>query len=119
MTKIDTSTEAVERLLDGVTPGPWAAEGEDQGAAWGMAWSVCRADNLLNCVADGVDTEANVRFIAAARDLVPALLKERDDLRDSLAEAVQVLKTINARSACGSSRAVSLAALNKIKGTDQ
>lgn len=84
-TDIDTSTEAVERLLDGVTPGPWAADGEDQGAAWGMAWSVCRADNLLNCVADGVDTEANVRFIAAARDLVPALQKERDEARAALA----------------------------------
>ena len=23
MVKIDTSTEAVERLLEGVTPGPW------------------------------------------------------------------------------------------------
>ena len=57
--------------LEGVTDGPWIVDGEDQGAAWGMAWSVCKADNILNVKCDGVDTEENARFIAFARQWVP------------------------------------------------
>lgn len=69
---VDTSTEAVERLLDGVTPGPWTlrlAYDDDRavidGTGFPVAYDVASADR---------------RFIATARDLVPALLAERDAL---------------------------------------
>jgi hypothetical protein len=97
---IDTSREAVERLLDGVTPGPW--EYIIGHSDWGLPRSnavvpagmsefdfdamiaevhsttpYCagssRKDREISATAD-----ANARFIAASRDLVPALLAERD-----------------------------------------
>ena len=49
---VDTSTEAVTKLLDEVTPGDWFSDGY-------------RVED----------------FIPAARDLVPAMLAERDALR--------------------------------------
>ena len=98
MTKIDTSTEAVERLLDGVTPGPWVV---DDGGSY------C---DVVTDYGDGVfgedfiiceDAHQNAHFIAAARDLVPALLaerdrlmKERDDLRAKMGAAVEALEQL-------------------------
>ncbi|MDF3904652.1 hypothetical protein [Paracoccus sp. AS002] len=70
MTPIDTAE--LERLAASITPGPWDVDGEDQGSAWGMAWSVHAAPNILNVVADGVDCEDDARAIA----LVPALIRE-------------------------------------------
>ena len=80
MTAIDTSTAAVTALMDGVTEGPWTT-----------------GKVLFDCVfaggevvsaggSEGPKAEANARFIAAARQLVPALLAERD----ALAGAVKV-----------------------------
>jgi len=80
MTAIDTSTAAVTALMDGVTDGPWTT-----------------GKVLFDCVfaggevvstggSEGPKAEANARFIAAARQLVPALLAERD----ALAGAVKV-----------------------------
>lgn len=102
MTEINTSTEAVERLLDGVTPGPWElrhnmAKDENGEYAEGVSvvangrFYVHEHDLGFN---DDVDAriEAAARFIAAARDLVPALLAERDDLRakvSALAESLE------------------------------
>lgn len=88
MTAIDTSTEAVERLLDGVTQGPWQVDGP----SWNqIIWSsngnrVCfmAHSSGLNVVGD----LAAASFIAAARDLVPALLAERDRLLKERDEAV-------------------------------
>lgn len=67
---VDTSTEAVTKLLDGVTPGPW------------------RVDPLYATIVSGAKSiaevftsDADYRFIAASRDLVPALLDERDALK--------------------------------------
>lgn len=85
MTHIDTSKEAVERLLDGVTPGPW--EVMETGFGWkDNGPTVYAADSELRYVAKVRDTFnitptpdlINARFIAAARDLVPALAAERD-----------------------------------------
>lgn len=78
MTAIDTNTEAVERLMDGVTPGPWLV-GEDQ--CVDDTWSIVTTSGgaILANVNDRPARTANARFIAAARDLVPALLKERDE----------------------------------------
>jgi len=77
---VDTSREEVMRLLDGVTPGPWTPVAAGQ------------ADDLNEVVVyrpefkSVADAEgANARFIAASRDLVPALLAERDRLADEVA----------------------------------
>ena len=75
MDKIDTSTDAVRALLDGVTPGPWKTgqsswndEGEVQYTLHGIKHA-----GYADCM-----------FIAASRALVPTLLAERDDLRAKL-----------------------------------
>ena len=85
----DTTTQAVTALLDGVTPGPWAYNthrevgpmhtGDDQ--AWGM---ICDPVCEVNFSATHM---GNTRFIAAARDLVPALLADRNALAAQLAAA--------------------------------
>lgn len=91
---IDTSREAVERLLDGVTPGPWK---ELSGAnhrimasymcinGLSAMFTLARIDNPDDAERGYTDdaynpdtAEANTRFIAAARELVPALMAERD-----------------------------------------
>ena len=92
MNHIDTSTEAVERLLEGVTPGPWS----EHDAGKHPYVFVCGPDQLyydgevtdkpLVAYVTGVGAVKNRAFIRAARDLVPALLKERDDLRAKLDE---------------------------------
>ena len=92
---IDTSPEAVERLLDGVTPGPWDyivrpsgnmlvlvrdANGNPKRHIAEMSWS---ADER---------GESDARFIAAARQLVPALSAERDRRTAENAAMVAILK---------------------------
>ena len=91
MTTIDTSTEAVERLLENVTPGPWT----EHDAGKHPHVFVCGPDELyyngevkdkpLVAYVTGVGAIENRAFITAARDLVPALLKERDEARAQLA----------------------------------
>ena len=90
---IDTSTEAVKRLLEDVTRGPWTSNslgefgpvyyGEDQ--ANGM---IC--EPVGRC--EWPNTVDNARFIAAARDLVPALLAERDRARLTCATTIQPVR---------------------------
>lgn len=64
----DTTTEAVQRVLDGVTPGPWHEENGD----------VC-VDGLDYPIAMvGCDHAAAARFIAWCREGVPALAADRD-----------------------------------------
>ena len=77
---IDTSTAAVAALMDGVPGTQWiyANEGGEH---------VVMCGDLYVCTIHWMDTmnhgrsEASARFIAAARDLVPALAAERDALR--------------------------------------
>lgn len=81
MTKIDTSREAIEKILEGVTPGPWdwssrgfvgpVSTEDDQ--SFGMI-----GDVVAKCNFSGGAMEYNANFIAAARELVPALLAERE-----------------------------------------
>lgn len=86
---IDTSAEAVAKLLDGVTPGPWDAEYDDYGQEIWFGGEGYGTWTVGPCFigGDGDDPDlarimdADARFIAAARDLVPALLAERDALR--------------------------------------
>lgn len=92
MTKIDTSREAIEKLLDGVTPGPWIYEEYENNI---VAPSVRVVSNSGIVICDNEPyypqavTPESARFIAAARELVPALLAdleaaevERDRLRE-------------------------------------
>lgn len=72
---VDTSTEAVTKMLEGVTQGPWVVErdtlfGKDDGYTVDL-FEFTPYDTNERHVEDA-------RFIAAARDLVPALLAERD-----------------------------------------
>ena len=72
MTAIDTSTEAVKTLFVALL-------------------DEAHEDCVFVDSAVGVnDTQVQLDRIAAARDLVPALLKERDDLRAKLAVAAEV-----------------------------
>lgn len=106
MANIDTSTEAVERLLEDVTPGPWAWEEShptnacaevtaeiDGGWPFALATLYGSSEGVSSPTepdepwGDHPIRRANARFIAAARDLVPALLKERDEARAQLASA--------------------------------
>ena len=94
---IDTSREAVERLLTDVTPGPWAwgenhpanacasvTTKSDAGWTIDIATLYGTSDNVPAPTmpdepwGDHPIRRADARFIAAARELVPALLAERD-----------------------------------------
>lgn len=106
MTKIDTSTEAVEALLDGVTDGPWAAEHIKYNS--GYRTTIYPEMDPLNAIAiahwhsvktetgEKTDRQENARFIAASRELVPALLAERDALQAKLAKAVGAMAKAHA-----------------------
>lgn len=85
---IDTSKEAIEALLAGVTPGPWRIK-DCESAGYRCAnyhqeiWNE-DTDILVTTEATRAHNDGgakNMRFIRAARDLVPALLAERDDAR--------------------------------------
>lgn len=97
---IDTSTDAVERLLEDVTPGPWITvksdvypEGEcDSWVTIGREDFDAVALIVNEHIKDDPELKANARFIRAARDLVPALLKERDEARALVAAAFEAAK---------------------------
>lgn len=98
MTAIDTSTEAVERLLENVTPGPWRIKNCDAlgdrctnyfQEIWNDETDILVTTEVTRAHNDG--GAANMRFIRAARDLVPALLKERDEAVDAKLDALSTL----------------------------
>ena len=76
-----TTPAAIEALLKDVTPGPWhwnvrgfvGPISTDDDQSFGM---IC--DEVAECTFSNGSKESNARFIAAARDLVPALAAERD-----------------------------------------
>lgn len=91
MTKIDTSSVAIEALLKDVTPGPWYVEKrysfvihkETPQVMWDVPNATARsliADTGNNVLSGRSDAS----FIAAARELVPALLAERDALEEEV-----------------------------------
>ena len=112
---IDTSREAVERLLDGVTPGPWQSDGEfmDRYHEVRVAMpdrcgvpmaTIAEASHNWNDVTDVAErriswkeAEANARFIAAARELVPALLARAEAAEAERDRAMQTCEQIAAR----------------------
>lgn len=99
-TPTDTSTKTVTALLEGVTPGPWCITGQPdkvcchgytkQGAA--KVITTTNSPSWMGLI----EPSANARFIAAARELVPALLAERDaaNARAERAEAGPKVKPL-------------------------
>lgn len=96
-TRADTSTAVIEALLKDVTPGPWhwnvrglvGPVSTDDDQSFGM---IC--DEVAECTFSNGSKEANARFIAAARDLVPAItaqLTAMQSERDAALERVRVL----------------------------
>ncbi len=70
---VDITPENVARMLDGVTPGPWEAEGPEHSTIiWGYADRDDREYRVCFMTSDG-PAQANARFIAWAREAVPAL----------------------------------------------
>lgn len=83
--KMDTSTKAVERLLDGTTEGPWMVDASNRIYAGDpRTGSRCEVSHV-------VYRDNDARFFAAARTLVPALLKERDEAVDAKLDALSTL----------------------------
>ena len=74
---VDTSTAAVTALMQGVTDGPWVTQRDP--AHFDTESIIIGVGSVVaNSCAGYPAIEADSRFIAAARDLVPALLAERD-----------------------------------------
>ena len=95
----DLIQRAREALVD-VTPGPWAVDAEDQGVAWGMSYSVHRHGNILYEIADTVCEENDARFIAVARDLVPAMADRLEAQEALLREVMAALGKLH-HAVCG------------------
>lgn len=94
MSKIDTSTAAVTALLDGVTPGPWYPS-----LGKLMRVQVSRHEPVVICgvhkasAKAGGSAEAVTRFIAAARQLVPALSVALTEAQAGYTEALALMAT--------------------------
>jgi hypothetical protein len=93
---LDAMMEGVTALLENVTPGPWAWDGDPVKGAnlFGLAGqaviSYAGYEGMWFSVYDAETDAANARFIAAARELVPALAAEVRALQhdnDALREA--------------------------------
>ncbi len=83
---VELTPEAVAQVLDGVTPGPWAVDGPPYNQ---VIWSDAENRVAFMAHSNGLDDArdiANARFIAWAREAVPALAAERDALAARLAE---------------------------------
>ena len=94
MTAHDTSTKTVTALLEGVTPGPWRATFDEATKILARDGSVAML-MYVNTKGrrDANQVGASARFIAAARELVPALSAERDRLA---AQVVQLQRDLDA-----------------------
>lgn len=86
-----TQHEKWKRLVEATTPGPWTGEKPPKDAnGWSRGVSICTVyggEHVYSNYEGGQFPSADARFIAAAREAVPALLEENDTLRSSEAEA--------------------------------
>lgn len=91
---VDVSTEAVMRLLDGVTPGPWRPSRSYRGAVSDSQSGYDDAESVHayggHMICESI-MDHNMAFICASRDLVPALLVDRDRLADEVARLREAL----------------------------
>jgi hypothetical protein len=81
----DINPEAVAEVLEGVTPGPWwfdNNEGYGANAIHAPHKSDPRAyESVAHSIGDSAEAEANARFIAWAREAVPALAAKLAEVR--------------------------------------
>jgi hypothetical protein len=97
---IDTIPEAVARMLEGVTPGPWAINWYGPEETQGDVWH----ENSEIIVCETVDAR-NAHFLAWAREAIPALAArvaevEADNVRLQAARDVdRVLAAFDAEAA--------------------
>ena len=103
----DISKEAVAKMLDGVTDGPWAtADITDwimagqmhvaQVRGWGWLTGYGSNGPRLSDEEAIAVQKANARFIAYAREAMPALSAERDALTDTVTSLREQVETIAA-----------------------
>lgn len=95
----DISKEAVDALLQGVTDGPWQEFVDDSGGKW-TGWplsveAISVTDKTIvrtggqwpyewDAKTSQAEAVANARFIAASRELVPALRAALDEAEDRI-----------------------------------
>ncbi len=91
----DEQASAIRARVEKATPGPWEYDGmhseivTPRGAEYWLIVSECRSapDQSYECDEFGHQFDANLDFIAHAREDIPALLADRDELRRQLAES--------------------------------
>lgn len=94
-----TDTEELERLAASITQGKWAVDSENQGAAWGMAYCVHAAGNILDEIADDVSSDANARAIALVPDLLAEVIALRAEV-ERLEALAAYTDRVNAKERC-------------------
>lgn len=101
----DDLVERAREALDGVTPGPWRHDGHTGVMASGsvdtysgVVWAtIIRAEQTSETDVERRSWEtsgspdANAHFIAASRELVPAMADRIEELEAKLAKAVEAL----------------------------
>jgi hypothetical protein len=92
MTAPDITPENVARMLEGVTPGPWCVVKRYSFIChkdtWQVVWYVPNSTALatvLDTGGDAASDEADARFIAWAREAVPALAARLAEVEAELA----------------------------------
>jgi len=87
--------DEIKALLDGVTPGPWGQREVDPMVIVTSEelddepWEVAVVSKF--CGYDVDRSPANARFIAASREIVPALLDRVQELESALSEPVAMI----------------------------
>lgn len=89
---IDITTATVAAMLEGVTGGPWAVDGP----LWNqIIWSSAENRVAFMAHSNGLNDDrdiATARFIAYAREAVPALSAERDALESDVTTYQAIVK---------------------------
>ena len=80
MTRVDM--EAVERMLNEATPGPWVVDDDDLSTIWGGGGRVVVCEGTIDSVVDGSTCDRDL--IAAAPTLIRALIEEVRGLREAM-----------------------------------
>jgi len=92
----DISKEAVTQMLEGVTDGPW----EVDGPPWNqIIWSSAENRVAFMAHSNGMNDDRDIktaRFIAYAREAVPALSAERDALEADVTTYQEIVKDLTA-----------------------
>jgi hypothetical protein len=85
-----TEIATIRALSDAATPGPWVgrAHGDRRTGRWGLVTKAYGAGGQVARCMRLDDPEADARFIAEARSIVPELLAEVERLTEALDDRV-------------------------------